>query len=103
MLKNLYEVTRNQPVARFYYQGSHSHPVRRTILVIESTPTLLTGYELREGSVVREFRNAPIKSFRRESIATEDQLGPCKHRERGRPTVSTLQRESLRELVLVGA
>lgn len=102
-MKSVYEVSRNQPVARFYYQGSHSHPVRRTILVIESTANLLTGYELREGSTVRDYRNAPIKSYRKDLIATEDQLGPRKHREAGRPEVSTLQRESLRDLVLVGA
>jgi len=102
MSKSLYEIAHKYPVARFYYQGSHSHPVRRTILVIESTPKLLVGYELREGSTVREFRNAPIKSFRKDRIATEDQLGPCKHREPGSP-VTTLQRESLRNLVLVGA
>lgn len=97
-----YEIVRSKSVARFYYQGSHSHPVRRTILVIESTANLLIGYELREGSTVREFRNAPIKSYRKDSIATENQLGPRKHRKAGRPMVSTLQRETLRDLVLVG-
>jgi len=101
MSQSVYEISRNQPVARFYYQGSHSHPVRRTILVIESTANLLTGYELREGSTVRQYRNAPIKSYRKDLIATEDQLGPRKHRAPG-PQVSTLQRGSLKELILVG-
>jgi hypothetical protein len=97
-----YEVSRALPVARFYYQGSHSHPVRRTILVIESTPRLLRGYELREGSYVRQFRDAPIKSYRKDYIATENQLGLRKHRLPG-PRVTTLQRESLLDLVKVGA
>ena len=58
-----YPVVRNQPVARFYYQGNHSHPVRRTVLVTETTSNLIKGYELREGATVRELAKAPIKSY----------------------------------------
>ncbi len=62
--------TKTLPVARFYYRGrSHTHPVRRTVLLIESTPTHLRGYEVREGTIVRNFNKAPIKSFKRNAIA----------------------------------
>ena len=35
-----YEVIKNMPVARFAYKGTHSHPVRRTVLLIENTKEL---------------------------------------------------------------
>ena len=60
-----------RPVARFYYQGKHSHPVRRTILIIEETKTLIRGYEFREGSTVRTRDQAltKVKSYRKDRIA----------------------------------
>lgn len=72
--KKDYKFVNTRPVAKFFYKGDHSHPVRRTILIIDSSETLLTGYEVREGSQVRSFRNAPVKSFRRDRIATAGQL-----------------------------
>jgi hypothetical protein len=63
-----------RPVARFYYKGNHSHPVRRTVILIDVSDQLVTGYELREGMTVRDFRDAPIKSFRKDRIATMGQL-----------------------------
>ncbi len=99
-----YSLVRNLPVARFYYQGSHSHPVRRTILVIESTSRKITGFELREGSEVRDYRSAPIKSYRRVKIA---KIKQCGRRLRKRVDLrqhnkTTLQRVSLVDLVKKG-
>jgi hypothetical protein len=92
-----YEVTRTLPVARFYYQGHHSHPVRRTILVIESTKNHLRGYELREGSMVRGFSRAPIKNYRKDMIASGEEL-------RSKTTEqTTLKRMPLFDLIQNGA
>ncbi len=97
-----YEVVKKLPVAMFYYKGTHSHPVRRTVLLIETSSKYLRGYELREGSVVRSYRGSPIKTYRRSRIAKECQLGPNKHREPG-PDVTTLRRISLIDFLKKGA
>lgn len=59
-----------KPVARFYYQGSHTHPVRRTVLIIEERADMIIGYELREGSTVRTIKEAMkvVKSYRKDRI-----------------------------------
>ena len=64
-----YPIVQNMPVARFYYKGHHSHPVRRTVIVTEMTPKFIRGYEIREGSITRTLNIAPIKSFSRDRIA----------------------------------
>lgn len=65
-----YKIVRNKPCAKFFYKGrSHTHPVRRTVVLIESKPTYIRGYELREGSRVRELGKAPIKTFTKGRIA----------------------------------
>lgn len=98
-----YEVARNMPVARFYYQGTHTHPVRRTVLVIRSTRTLIVGYELREGSERRPFSQAPIKSYRRNKIAGaspyQRRLHPSSRRNR---PGATLERAPLIDVVVKG-
>lgn len=79
---NEYKIVRNLPVARFYYQGSHSHPVRRTVLVTENQKGYIRGYELREGSIVRAATTkAPIKTYRKSRIAC---IGQCGRRLRNR-------------------
>jgi hypothetical protein len=79
---NEYKITRSLPVAKFYYAGSHSHPVRRTILVIENQKNYIRGYELREGSVVRSATTkAPVKTYRKSRIAN---IGQCGRRLRNR-------------------
>lgn len=67
----VYGLAAHRPVARFYYQGTHSHPVRRTVLVIENKSNVIVGYELREGSTVRTFAEArqSVKSYRKDRIA----------------------------------
>ncbi len=104
-VKHTYPVRRNLPVARFYYQGSHSHPVRRTILITESTSRYIRGYELREGSEVRSFLDAPIKTFTRKKIAKIEQCG-FRLRRRTPPkehSSSTFQSVGLIDLVKKGA
>jgi hypothetical protein len=61
-------------IAVFYYQGGHSHPVKRVVVVVKSSPTHITGYEVREGFNIRETSKAPIKTYLKENIATVRQL-----------------------------
>lgn len=100
----MYTIVKSRPVARFYYQGNHTHPVRRTVLLIESTSQFIRGYEIREGATVRNFAEAPVKSYRRDRIAPSTPYerryklsarklkGPC-----------TLEREGILDLVVKGA
>lgn len=99
--KEYYDLVRERPVARFYYKGNHSHPVRRTVIVIESKPRFLRGYELREGSTIRNLSEAPVKTYTKSKIAKQSQLGPAKHREPG-PEVTTLERLKLIDLLKLG-
>ena len=64
-----YPTVRERPVAKFFYKGDHTHPVRRTVMLIESKPRFIRGYELREGAEVRDFREAPIKTYTKRKIA----------------------------------
>lgn len=97
-------IVRNLPVAKFYYKGKHSHPVRRTVLLIDASSKYLTGFELREGSDTREFSNAPMKTFRKDRVAN---IGQCGQRMRTRVSKTrhedtTLARVALLELVKGG-
>jgi len=69
--KKTYDLVTKKPVARFYYQGKHSHPVRRTVLVIEDREDMIVGYEIRVGSTVRTVTEAldSVKSYRKDRIA----------------------------------
>lgn len=101
-----YKPVRNLPVARFYYQGpGHSHPVQRTVVIIEVTRTKITGYEIRDGSTVRALKNAKIKSFRRDKIAKIKQCGTRFRRRTPEKNLSntTLKRSNWLDLVLNGA
>ena len=69
-----YKVMKTNPVATFCYKGNHSHPVRRTVVLTETNNDILKGYEVREGTEVRDLKNAPIKSFSKDKIATTKQL-----------------------------
>ena len=70
-VNKVYEPVSRLPVAKFYYQGNHSHPVRRTVLVVEETKEQIRGYELREGNVSRTISEVgkKIKSYRKDRIA----------------------------------
>jgi len=99
-----YPLIRHRPVARFYYQGNHTHPVRRTVLLIESRPKYIRGYELREGGVVRNYSEAPIKTYTRSKIAPST---PYQRRKKAAARKLTgpltLQRTGVVDLVLEGA
>jgi hypothetical protein len=104
-MKN-YKLVNTHPVARFYYKGSHSHPVQRTVLITESTEDRIIGYEVRVGSVVRQPNSAPIKSYLRRKIAKMKQRRISQKRDwliitRG-PEVSTLKRERLYDYLFTG-
>jgi hypothetical protein len=58
-----------KPIARFFYQGSHTHPIRRTVLLLKETADSFTGYELRAGRTVRALNQAPVKTYRKVDIA----------------------------------
>lgn len=102
--KKEYDFVKDSPVAKFYYKGYHTHPVRRTVIIVESNEKLITGYELREGSCVREFKDAPIKSFRKDRIAKAKDLDKrLKMANSLNPRKTTLKRFPLKELIRKGA
>ena len=72
-MKN-YKLVNTHPVAKFYYKGSHSHPVQRTVLITESNETHIVGYEVRVGHIIRQPNAAPVKSYSREKIAKAHSL-----------------------------
>jgi len=102
-----YTLVNKNPVARFFYKGPrHTHPVRRTILVIEEDNTKLTGYEVREGNLTRETRKAPVKSFLKERIANYGDYNRLKMTAKTYMKLdseSTLERANLEDFVLNGA
>jgi hypothetical protein len=102
--RKIYTIIERDPVAKFYYQGTHSHPVRRTVIVIEETDNLIQGYELRSGSKICGFKDAPIRGFRKDRIALVKQ---CGRRLRKRTpdnllNSTTLQRSGLLEIIKDG-
>ncbi len=101
-----YEFVKSQPVAKFFYKGDHTHPVRRTVLIVQQSDTLLTGYELREGSEVRDFKNAPVKSYRKDRIARICEIDLRRKLRKSTDQVqlkrSTLTRYPLRDLIYTG-
>ena len=107
MSNNFYPLVRNQPIARFWYQGKHTHPVRRVVAVTDVTPNLITGYELREGNSVRNtVLTAPVKSYRRDRIAMVSQIDARRKLRRTTPRTrqnsTTLTRNNLTTLVVEG-
>ena len=64
---------------------------------------LLKGYELREGKTRRDFTNAPVKTYRKEKIAT---LKQCRKEVRAKAkkglNSTTLQRVGLTDLLQNG-
>lgn len=90
-----YTPIRNQPLWKFWYQGTHSHPVRRTVLVTQITDNLITGYELREGKKTRNAFKAPVKSYLREKIAMASSLRANNPLRKQSPEATTLQKCNL--------
>jgi len=102
-----YQFVKDAPVAKFFYKGDHTHPVRRSVLIIDQNDDIITGYELREGSNVRDFKDAPVKSYRRDRIARIGEIDRRRVLRRSTEqrawSKSTLIRTSLRELIRRGA
>ncbi len=63
-----YQVIRNKPIAKFRYKGTHSKPVRRTVLITGLEQNVITGYEVREGNELRDAEDEVIKSFTKDAI-----------------------------------
>jgi hypothetical protein len=65
------ELNTKKAVARFFFKGGHTHPVRRTILIITENKDVISGYEFREGSKVRNTKEAlrNIKTYDKSKIA----------------------------------
>jgi len=94
-----YNLVDNVPVARFWYKGNHTHPVRRTVLVTESTRDYIKGYELRDGNIVRVASKAPVKTYKRSKIARGANL---RKRQKAPLNKSTLVRRPLLDLIESG-
>lgn len=91
-----YPIVKNKPVAKFWYKGNHSHPVKRTLLITNVNNSTITGYELREGFDIRKLNNSPIKSFRKDKIASFNELRKESRKNR---KDSTLIRYELSEIM----
>lgn len=63
------DIVKNVPVATFYYAGTNEKPIKRTILVVSSDDTSITGIELRRGSRTISAAKNSIKTFLRKKIA----------------------------------
>lgn len=104
-----YQLAKKLPVLRFFYQGSNSHPVRRTVLKIEEDATTITGYEMRRGNITHAtISEAPVRTFRKDKIATIRQLDARRPLRRAAikrkksQSETTLTRHSLEDLVAKG-
>lgn len=104
-MKN-YKLVNTHPVAKFYYKGSHSHPVQRTVLITESSEDLIVGYEVRVGHIIRQPNAAPVKSYLRRKIA---KAASVRAEARGKaivlskgPKKSTLKRTRLYDYLFSG-
>ncbi len=99
----VYNIRKKNPVARFFYKGSnHSHPVRRTILVICNNKDIITGYEIRNGDTVVSLEDAPIKSYRKDRIPNFGDYWRLRRYGRD-PQQNTLTRVSMANLNRIGA
>jgi hypothetical protein len=108
--QKIYDLVAKKPVARFFYQGKHSHPVRRTVLVTNETETAITGYELREGTKVRSAQEAVtsgcVKTYRKDRIARWGDYSRLTRNSRNfwrDPNQSTLDREPIMTVFVQGA
>lgn len=105
--KKIYNLVSHNSVARFYYRGSHSHPIRRTVLVIEETDTHITGYEIREGAIVRNINEARacIRKYKKDRIAKWGDYSRLRMSAKNfmnDPEETTLVRESIKTMFTKG-
>ena len=102
--RKTYTVVETDPVAKFYYKGTHSHPVRRTVIVIKETDNLIKGYEMRAGNETRDFTTAPIRGLRKDRIALIKQCGRRlrKRTPKDLHDTTTLQKTGLLDIIKNG-
>lgn len=96
------EILETMPVAKFWYKGSHTHPVRRTVVLVEANKDFLKGFELREGKTIRSLSRSPIKTYDRNKIAKAKSLRTNNPLRRLDPERTTLVRRPISELNNVG-
>lgn len=77
--------------AKFWYKGSHSHPVRRTVLIKSMDNRVIEGYELREGNKVRQPSKASLKKYCRSKIACNKNLRIDNPLRKSNPNKTTLK------------
>ena len=85
------EVKTNEQYAKFWYKGSHSHPVRRTVLIKTMNDQFIEGYELREGNKVKSPNKASLKKYCRTKIAQHKNLRLDNPLRNQNPNKSTLK------------
>jgi hypothetical protein len=104
-----YKLVEKLTVGKFFYQGkSHTHPVRRTVVILEERADEFVGYELRSGNMVRTLKEAiegrKVKTYKKSKIARFGDY--CRLRNRRDVTdvsASTLRRMELVDLLIQGA
>jgi len=100
-------LVKKTPIWRFYYKGSHSHPVRKVVAIIERTGNVVTGYELRSGkSVYSTLETAPVKSYRLDKIAkiksVDKRLPLRKSAKKSELELSTLRKSGILSVLTEG-
>jgi hypothetical protein len=105
-MKPVYDIQANTAY-KFFYQGNHGHPVRRTVLPTQETNTHITGYELRAGMSTLSLKDAKrrgvIRTYRKDEISKMGDY--CRLRERKdyrSPNQTTLRKLDLLQLVEEG-
>ena len=70
----LYPLLAGKNIASFDYIGSEANgiAVRRTIALIEATPTHYIGHEIGRDGVWRTLGESPVKSYSKDRIVRED-------------------------------
>ena len=97
-----YDIVANLPVARFWYKGRHTHPVRRTVLITQQDSESITGYELRDGNKTRAAKYSPVKTYIRNKIAKTSNLRIDNPLRKNSKIKSTLVRKPLLDLIESG-
>jgi len=95
-------ILKSLPVAKFFYQGNHTHPVRRTVLLVENTPKYLLGYEIRAGNEIFDLQTASLKRYNKSGIAKIGDYSRLRNRKNSRnlpANQTTLVRMELRDVI----
>ena len=102
-----YELVKTQPIAKFWYKGSHTHPMLKVGLVIKerTNATMITMYVLKDGKQTFKPEDAPVRAFRRDKIAKYYSLrAPVRQRlgvNEQQLHMSTLERHEISDLMSV--